>query len=80
MFKNAGSKLKVLAKICFWFTVIIGVILGLAMTKSTNGISLVFIPFAILIGWLSNLMAYAFGELCENVYHIDENVKKVSEK
>ncbi len=80
MFKNAGSKLKLLAKICFWFTVIVGVILGLALSDGTDGISLIIIPFAVLIGWLSNLMAYAFGELCENVYRINENVKNISEK
>ena len=80
MFKNAGSKLKALAKVCFVFTVIVGVILGFALSKSTDGISLVLIPVAVIVGWLSNLMAYAFGELCENVYLINENVKHISEK
>ena len=80
MFQNAGGKLKALAKVCFALTVIVGVILGLALTKSTHGISLVFIPVAVVVGWLSNLMAYAFGELCENVYRINENVKNISEK
>lgn len=79
MFQNAGGKLKTLAKICFCFTVIVGVILALATAGNTKGLSLIIIPFSVLVGWLSNLMAYAFGELCENIYCINENVKNISQ-
>ena len=76
MFRNAGGKIKVLAIVMFWLMVIAGTIFGFALSGDTEGISLLFIPGSFLVGWLSNLALYAFGELCENVYEINERQRR----
>jgi len=74
MFRNAGAKIKVLALIMFWITLIGGTILGFALMEDSEGLSLLLIPGAFLVGWLANLTLYAFGELCENVYEINNKL------
>ncbi len=74
MFRNAGSKLKILAKVFFWITVISGLLVGIILADGSDGLSLLIIPFAVIGGWLSTIMMYAFGELCENVKNISEKL------
>ncbi len=85
MFENAGSKLKLLAKVNFVLCVILnsalGYSIGEAISKKndTNLIGL-FIGFisGIVIGWLLSIMLYAFGELCENVNKISDEAAKTT--
>lgn len=79
LFKNAGPKLKVLAKVIFVISLIIGEILGIvaivAGADSWNGeilitVGVILIIISPLLAWLSAIMLYAFGELCENVNDI----------
>lgn len=76
MFKNAGQKLKGIAKSMFILTVAIGVIIALALMGMTDSpVCLIVIPVAVVIGWINTILLYAFGELCENVYHINETIQ-----
>ena len=72
MFKNAGGKLKVLAIINFWFFVIAGVGVGLLFIKGV--FLLITLPVSFWLGWVSSIVLYAFGELCNNVQTIAETV------
>lgn len=69
MFKNAGKRLMGLAKFIFWLIVILGLILGFifSLAKSEEIFILVGIIAGVLFGWISSLLLYAFGELCEEV-------------
>lgn len=76
MFKNAGQKLKVKAKSTFIGIVMIGIIIALILSVAlSNPLPLLIIPIAIGIGWNRAIMLYAFGELYENVYHINQTVQ-----
>lgn len=79
MFQGAGSKIKVLAQVFFWITVVAGVIAGLALAEDTDGVSLLLIPGALLSGWLSTIVLYAFGELCENMIILNNKVQHLEE-
>lgn len=66
MFKNSGRKLQTLATLNFWLFVIAGLIVGALLGK--NGVFIVIcLPISLLLGWVSSIIIYAFGELCENV-------------
>ncbi len=75
MFKNAGTQLKTLARICAGLTIVIGIILGITVSKTADSIIFFFVIalVSVLIAWVSNILLYAFGELCEDV-------KKISQK
>lgn len=68
MFENAGAKIKVLAKVFFWLTVLGGGIpvAFFALDEEEPAVMLL-IPLIMLAAWLGTIMMYAFGELCENV-------------
>lgn len=79
LFKNAGPKLKVLAKVIFVISLIIGEIIGIvaiaAGADSHDGeifitIGIILVIISPLLAWLSAIAMYAFGELCENVNDI----------
>lgn len=74
MFKNAGSKLKSLARIIFALNVIIDIVVGIVMIKASFVLLIVSVAVGVLIGWLSSIMLYAFGELCENVHEINKKL------
>lgn len=74
MFKNAGSKLKSLARIIFALNVIIGIVVGIVMIKTSFVLLIVSVAVGVLIGWLNSIMLYAFGELCENVHEINKKL------
>ena len=44
MFKNAGTQLKTLARICAGLTIVIGIILGITVSKTADSIK----PSAVL--------------------------------
>ena len=78
MFENAGSKIKTLAIILFALIVLMSVIMSFCFRGFGIGMIafLIFIPLGILIGWMSAIGLYAFGELCENVHAINEKLGK----
>lgn len=86
LFRNAGAKLKSMAKFIFILIVVCGVIGGWSMlSKAVTSdyfsgffaiFGLILIFASPLIGWLSAIMLYAFGELCENVNDIRNNQKR----
>ncbi|MBR1863775.1 MAG: zinc ribbon domain-containing protein [Ruminococcus sp.] len=73
MFKNSGKKLMGLAKLNFWLLTIAGCYAAIGFFDATQGISLLLIPAAVFLGWLTSILLYAFGELCSNVYNISKN-------
>ena len=73
MFKNIGSKIKMLAKVTCWVGVIGSVLGGLiALINAMDGDdSLIPIAFVMLIGgpilsWIGSWITYGFGQLIEN--------------
>lgn len=73
LFKNAGAKLKALAKISFVISLIIGEIIGIVVIASGDDIIIIGVTLVIispLLAWMSSIILYAFGELCENVNDI----------
>ena len=83
MFKNAGRKLTTLAKVIFIilcaFAVLMGIGLGVTVGNEVNGAAgffafLAYTAAGVLGAWLSTIVLYAFGELCENVKMIREGL------
>lgn len=75
MFQNAGKKLMGIAKLVFFFYVLVGIIMGIVMMVKVNVlVGLLMIVVGIVSGWLSTIMLYAFGELCANVYAMTTQV------
>ena len=77
MFRNIGSKIKTLAKVIFWLSVIgtmIGAfaVIALAAMRSSGDsiglaiiIGLVIVIVGIIFAWLSTFMLYVFGKLID---------------
>ncbi|MCR5122545.1 MAG: hypothetical protein K6B74_09030 [Ruminococcus sp.] len=83
MFKNAGAKLMSLSKVIFGIYAALGVLsaigIAIGVGSSTNFLIglIVFVvggAVSILIAWLSTIMLYAFGELCENIRNMREGM------
>ena len=79
MFKNAGAKLMSLAKVIFGIYVAIFLIVAIAAGVTTGGVGgffvfLISLLVGIVIAWLSTILLYAFGELCENTKAIREGM------
>ena len=73
MFENSGSKIKVLALICFWISLVGSVIAGLALIDS---IGIIIILLGILSSWLSTIVLYGMGEGIENSEIILSEIEK----
>ena len=83
MFDNIGGKIKAVAKVVCWFFIVISVLSGLFMIINT----LDYFRFEIfltalftmivgsLVGWLSSLGLYGFGELIERTTEIAVNTR-----
>lgn len=69
MFKNAGAKIKIISYFMFAISVIGGLKLSYDFAKDSPK-WLLFVPAIIVASWFVNLLFYAFGELCENIYDI----------
>lgn len=89
MFKNPGEKIKIVAKVIFWITVIAAVIaafvLGFDTYYSYYGSGFDFEPlyfFGLLIGYpmlayIVTLFFVAFGDLVQNSQSIKDSAKKI---
>lgn len=83
MFKNAGAKLMSLAKVIFVIYAVGGVIAGIGAGFGIGGVGGFFVfiliaAFAVFAAWLSVIMLYAFGELCENIRAMREGMGYVA--
>ena len=83
MFKNAGAKLMSLSKVIFGILAALGILtsvgVGFGVGDETNFIFgfLAFVigaVIAVLGAWLSTIMLYAFGEMCENIRNMREGM------
>lgn len=83
MFKNAGEKLKFTAKVLFLVIVVFGIIDGIYVASKAGASGLLMIPISVLTAWVTSLVLYAFGDMCENIDLIRSNmyiVASVTEK
>lgn len=81
LFANAGAKLKVLALVNFVLIVIVGVVLGIAIIFSGSvEVGLPILIIAPIFGWISSIMLYAFGELCENIRDIAKYTSEINSR
>ncbi len=86
LYSNSGAKLKKLAKVLFCINMVLCLftVIPLAVTITSaidGGFPLGFLIFVVLtavylvITWLSVIVMYAFGELCDNAHRIESKVK-----
>ena len=78
MFKNAGEKLKITAKGLFWLIVVCGTIDGIYVASQTDASGLLIIPITILSAWVTSLVLYAVGDMCENIDFMRSNMYTVT--
>ncbi len=86
MFNNIGSKIKKLAKVVCWVSIILSIITGISLfiaaasgqadpiTAVTSGI--VTVVVGVLVSWLGCFLLYGFGELVDNSTRIREMMEK----
>ena len=92
MFNNPGKKLKSLAKFIFWLSIILYTLaaVGAYLNEveinspgSTIGLIIVAVLgvlIGLLIGWLSSILVYAFGELIEDVHSMRKKISRIEYK
>lgn len=74
MFKNCGTKCKVIAKISFWLIsliFVVGIIIIISCLGWYDGhpLLLLVIPVGILMAWLSSISLYTIGDIWELQYN-----------
>jgi membrane protein DedA with SNARE-associated domain len=81
MYKNIGEKIKSIITILTAISFVILFIVAIMGLVSSNGESNIFIVCALAaLGiWLTNLVAYAIGQITENTDKIVENQKIIIE-
>jgi len=75
MFNNPGEQLKRLATAFFWIEVATAVIVGLILCALMSQVDLtlrvivflVLIAYGVIIGWLSGILLYAFGDIANDL-------------
>ena len=78
MFKNAGEKLRITAKILFWFVAVCGTIKSIYIASQSDASGLLMIPIAIASAWVTSLVLYAFGDMCDNIDLLRSNMYTVT--
>ena len=80
MFNNIGGKIKGLAKVLFWATCVISVIMGLVMIATEHLIIGLPLLIAGPVGaWISSWFLYGFGEIISTLKAIEENTREKKE-
>ena len=78
MFKNAGSKIKIIARSLFIGNVIVSIFLSLYLVYTDNSDNaakwLLIIPIVTAISAVISIFLYAFGDMCENIDLIRSNI------
>lgn len=82
MFDNIGEKIKGYAKFIFAIYVIAGVIGAIVTWVAVGGFGgfllfLLVAAFSVIIGYLSVMFVYAFGDLVENTARIRKNTEEI---
>ena len=80
MYNNIGSKIKTLAIILFVISVILGVVLAVHFLSLDDDAILCFYAFlsvvgGVIIGWVSSMFLYGFGELIDKTTEIARNTR-----
>ena len=81
LFGNVGGKLKLLAKVWFCLTVIGGTIGGIVLVAEfgdDEAIGFILLFGSWLVGWLTSLPMYAFGQFVENTDKIDAKLGRLT--
>ena len=80
MFSNPVAKIKGLASIVFWLTLILA-ILGAIGAISDGNFEGFFSSLGLLLGaWLSSLALYALGCVVDDIQHIRECVERIEKE
>lgn len=83
MFKNPGNKLKSLASLIFAVIVVVFLMIGFAVGIEIDRVlfSLLIIGgIGVIVGWLSSIMLYSFGELVNDVEEIRAAVDEMKRR
>lgn len=93
MFNNPGNKLKGIAKAIFVLIILLYLLLAVSAyvtlieESSTSGNGVLFAIFILLglaigalVGWLSSIILYAFGELIEDTHATQKALKRIDYK
>ena len=78
MFTNIGKKIKALAQVIFWITVIgavVGGIVIMVLDEDLIAIGLAVGAVGFLLAWISAMFLYGFGELIDKVCDIERNTR-----
>ena len=77
MFSNPGAKIKGLAGIVFWLTLILAVFVAVG-SISEGSFEEFFSSVGLLLGaWLSSLALYSLGCVVDDIQHIRESVERM---
>ncbi len=80
MFRNPGGKLKIIAYVCFGAYILLGLfmfsqfLIDIDITDSDFVAILLGFIVGGIVGLVNGIMLYAFGELVENVEHMQRNL------
>jgi len=85
LFDNAGRRIKNVINILFWISVaahaISAIIAGIGI-GDVGGffVTVLLIVLGFFVSWLSALLLYAFGELCENIMSVEDDTRAIRKK
>ena len=73
MDEHVGKTLKILAKVCMWIEWIAGLVIGLKFVDLDEiGLGILIMVGGVIVGWITNIITYAFGHLVETNQEISE--------
>ena len=81
LYGNIGKKIKLLAKVSAVLVTLMFFIIGAVVIGSSYGdgglilLGVLFMILSPIVGWLSSLIIYAFGELVDKVCDIEKNTR-----
>ena len=85
LFDNAGRRIKNVINILFWISAIAqaisAIIVGIGI-GDVGGffVAVLLIVLGFFVSWLSALLLYAFGELCENIMSVEDDTRAIRKK
>ena len=76
MYENVGRKIKGVAKVFFWFGIIVSIVGAIICFVYDAAISgFVLLIFGPVSSWIGSLIPYGFGEIVERVTNIDNKIR-----
>lgn len=77
MFDRIGEKIKSVAKVIFWFGVVVGLIVAYFIGEAGHSYVAIFVFLvSFLISWLGTYLLYGFGELVDNSRKILDRLER----